>query len=188
MATACRPAERISWNGCNCAGRGWPKSRSHASLPIPRMHDRLGEAARNPTALTKEDRSPHRERTRSRDAAPGLMVATRKRAARVNEALTGCGTGLAVMRFSASNTRLSWLIAAVYHASSARTRDSLCTLLPSKHMPRFHLLDQYPIGGTEQVLRELSLLLGQSEVDAVLLVPFVEPVLRAYFHGIDIVE
>ena len=69
MATAWRPGARISRNGCNCSGRGRPKSRSHASLPIPMTHDRPGSAARNPTARTNDARSPHRDRTSPRIGA-----------------------------------------------------------------------------------------------------------------------
>ena len=53
----------------------------------------------------------------SRGSAPGLMVATRKSAARVNGTFTGCGTGLTFMPHSEDST------VTVYGADSAGTSE-----------------------------------------------------------------
>src|SRR5262249_11092476 len=74
------------------------------SDPIPMTHERPASMDRKPTARTSAARSPHRERAAARDAAPGFMVATRKRAARVRGAFTACGRGLTfVPRFQCSS-------------------------------------------------------------------------------------
>ena len=48
--------------------------------------------SRNPTARTSAARSAQKERTVARFSVPGLTVMTRKIAARVSGAATGCAT------------------------------------------------------------------------------------------------
>ena len=48
--------------------------------------------SRNPTARTNAARSLQRDRTEAQLSEPGLMVTTRKIAARVRVAVTACGT------------------------------------------------------------------------------------------------
>src|SRR5262249_23606022 len=47
-----------------------------------------------PTARNSAARSPHNDRTAATLSSPGLIVATRKIAARVSGAASGCGTAL----------------------------------------------------------------------------------------------
>src|SRR5437870_4608492 len=94
VATAWRPSALISRNGCNSAGRGSPKRRSQASDPKPMMQERFPAGSRKPTARNSPDRSPHNDRTDASLTAPGLIVRTRKIAARVGGAATGWGIGL----------------------------------------------------------------------------------------------
>src|SRR5579862_2029768 len=56
------------------------------------MQDRLPSISRKPTARNSADRSPHKDRTAARLAPPGLIVTTRKIAARVKDCSTACGT------------------------------------------------------------------------------------------------
>ena len=90
MATAWREPAFISRKGCSCAGRGWPKRRSHASGPIPIMQERFASMSRKPTARTSAERSLQNERTAARLPSVGPTVATTKMAARVNARTTGC--------------------------------------------------------------------------------------------------
>src|SRR5271165_3237287 len=94
VATAWRVAARISRNGCNSAGRGWPKSWSHAADPNAMMQVRFPLGSRNPTERKRAASSAHSDRTATQLAAPGLIVTTRKIAARVSNVATGCGIGL----------------------------------------------------------------------------------------------
>src|SRR5277367_300044 len=93
VATAWREPALNSRKGCSSAGRGCPKSLSHASDPIPITQDRFPSISRKPTARNSTGRSPQNDRTASRLAPPGLTVATRKIAARVKVPTTACGTG-----------------------------------------------------------------------------------------------
>ncbi len=72
MATAWRAPARISRKGCSSAGRGCPKSRSHASEPIPMTQESWPSTSRNPTARTSAARSPQSERTAARLLAAGV--------------------------------------------------------------------------------------------------------------------
>src|SRR5262245_51072693 len=92
VATAWRSPARTSRNGCSSAGRGGPNRRSHASDPMPMTQDRPGSMSRNSTARNSAERSPQNDRRIARLSAPGLTVTTRKIAARVSGADTGCGT------------------------------------------------------------------------------------------------
>ena len=62
VETAWRAPARISRNGCSSAGRGGPKSRSHASDPNPMTQERPPSRSRNSTARTSAARSPQNER------------------------------------------------------------------------------------------------------------------------------
>src|SRR5580704_1253608 len=90
VETACLAPERISRKTCSSAGRGCPKSWSHASEPNPTTQERLASRSRNSTARTSAARSPQNERRAARFSEPGLSVATRKIAARVSGASTAC--------------------------------------------------------------------------------------------------
>src|ERR1700723_3443983 len=79
------------WDGCTSFGLGPPKNRSHASEPIPMTHDSRPSRSRKPTARKRAERSPHRDRTTASHSGPDLIVTTRKMAARVSFATTGCG-------------------------------------------------------------------------------------------------
>ncbi len=92
VATAWRPAARISRNACSSAGRGAPKSRSHASDPNPMTQERPPSISRNSTARNSAARSPQNARTVSRCSGPGFIVRTRKMAARVKGAATDCAS------------------------------------------------------------------------------------------------
>ena len=112
VATAWRAPALISWKGCNSAGRGWPKSLSQASDPTPRTHERFPSMSRKPTARSKAARSAHRDRTAAQLAGLGLIVATRKMAARVRGRSTACGAGggpfpgLGMVNDTASSSKL----------------------------------------------------------------------------------
>src|ERR1700691_2072038 len=90
VATAWRPPARNSRKGCSSAGRGDPKSRSHASDPNPITQESWPSKSRNSTARSSPERSAQNERRVARFSTPGLRVTTRKIAARVSEAATGC--------------------------------------------------------------------------------------------------
>src|SRR5262249_52997982 len=90
----CGPA-RISRNGWSSAGRGFPNSRSHASDPIPITQERPASRSRNSTARINPARSAQNDRTTARLSGPGFIVTTRKIAARVSGADTGCATTIA---------------------------------------------------------------------------------------------
>ena len=66
VETAWRAPARISRNGCSSAGRGGPKSRSHASDPNPMTQERPPSRSRNSTARTSAARSPQNDRTVAR--------------------------------------------------------------------------------------------------------------------------
>jgi hypothetical protein len=68
----------ISRKGCSSAARGWRKSLSYASDPIPITHDRFPSMSRNPTARNSAGRSPQTDRIAARLASPGFTVATKK--------------------------------------------------------------------------------------------------------------
>ena len=89
VETAWRAPARISRNTCNSAGRGGPKSRSHASDPKPMTQERPPSRSRNSTARNSAERSPQKDRTVARLSGPGFIVTTRKIAARVSGAATG---------------------------------------------------------------------------------------------------
>src|SRR5262245_55461504 len=90
VATArCRP--RISRKGCNSFGRCDPKSLAQASEPNAMTHDRRPSRSRKPTARRRAARSPQTARTAARCSGPGFTVTTRKMAAGVSGATTGCG-------------------------------------------------------------------------------------------------
>src|ERR1700722_8700937 len=93
VAIAWREPALISRNGCSSAGRGWPKSLSHVSDPIPITQERFPSISRKPTARSSAGRSPQNDRTASRLALPELTVTTRKIAARVKVPTTACDTG-----------------------------------------------------------------------------------------------
>ena len=87
--------------GCSSAGRGWPNSRSHASEPNPMTHDRLlAGRETQPRAPTRPDRRTERPHGGA-VSEPGLMVTTRKIAARVRRG----GHGLRGDRRSVDLTR-----------------------------------------------------------------------------------
>ena len=67
------------------------KNRSHASDPNAMTHERSSSRSRNPTARTSAARSAQSERTAWRLSSPGFSATTRKIAARVSGAATGCG-------------------------------------------------------------------------------------------------
>ena len=56
------------------------------------MHDSPASMSRNPTARTSPERSAHSVRRVARFSVPGLMLTTRKIAARLSGANTACGT------------------------------------------------------------------------------------------------
>ena len=93
-----RRGDRVARSGANLpermqfAGRGGPKSRSHASDPNPMTQESPPSRSRNSTARTSAARSPQNERTVARFSGPGLSVATRKIAARVSGAATACAS------------------------------------------------------------------------------------------------
>lgn len=72
------------------AGRGGPKSRSHASEPNPITQERFPSKSRNPTARNSAARSPQNDRRVARVSLAGFSITTRKIAARVSGAATGC--------------------------------------------------------------------------------------------------
>jgi len=90
--TAWREPARTSRKGCSSAGRGSPNRRSHASEPIPITQLRPASRSRNSTARISAESSAQNERTAARLSGPGFMVTTRKIAARVSGADTGCET------------------------------------------------------------------------------------------------
>src|SRR6516164_2932442 len=59
---------------------------------MPITQERLASRSRKSTARISAGRPPHNDRTASRLLGPGFIVATRKIAARVSGADTGCGT------------------------------------------------------------------------------------------------
>ena len=71
VATAWRAPALISRNGCSSAGRGWPKSLSQASDPIPITQERLPSMSRKPTARSSPGRSPQNDRTAGGSRRPG---------------------------------------------------------------------------------------------------------------------
>ena len=77
-------------------GRGAPKSRSQASEAIPITQERPASRSRNSTARTRSAKSAQNERTAPRLSSPGFIVTTRKIAARVSGADTGCATTASV--------------------------------------------------------------------------------------------
>ena len=83
----------ISRKGCSSDGRDWPNNLSQASDPIPITQERFPSISRKPTARSNAGRSPQSDRTAVPFAPPGLIVVTRKIAARVKARTTGCGTG-----------------------------------------------------------------------------------------------
>src|SRR3984957_11576353 len=87
---AWRAPARISRNGCSFAGRGGPKRRSHASDPKLMTQERPPSRSRNSTARNNAERSLQNDRRAARLSRPGFSVATRKMAARVSGAATGC--------------------------------------------------------------------------------------------------
>src|SRR5262247_3422397 len=76
------------------AGRGAPKNRSQTSDPNPMIQERFSVVSRNPIARNSAARSPHSDRTAATLSSPGLIVTTRKIAARLRGAATGCGIAL----------------------------------------------------------------------------------------------
>src|ERR1700730_5037123 len=90
-------APRISRNGWSPAGRGSPNSRSHASDPIPITQERPASSSRNSTARINAGRSAQNDRTAARLSRPGFIVTTRKIAARVSGADTGCARAIALI-------------------------------------------------------------------------------------------
>src|SRR5215472_9485371 len=114
VARAWRVPAWISRNGCNSAGRGSPKSRSHAADPNDMTQERFWSASRNPTARNSAARSPHSDRTAATLSSPGLIVTTRKIAARVSGAATSCGFALEVPAaagvFIGSNSVGWWVV------------------------------------------------------------------------------
>ena len=79
-----------------------PNNRSHASDPIPITQDRPASRSRNSTARIKAGRSAQNDRTAVRLSGPGFIVTTRKIAARVSGADTGCATAIASISERAS--------------------------------------------------------------------------------------
>ena len=55
--------------------------------------ERFPSISRKPTARSSAGRSPQNDRTAARLASPGLIVTTRKIAARVSDWTTACGAG-----------------------------------------------------------------------------------------------
>src|SRR5690242_6835900 len=80
-----------SRNGCSSAGRGPENSRSHAPEPMPATQASGASGTRNPTARCRPAQSASRSRTAS--SPPGSIISTRKIAAAVRGASTGCGSG-----------------------------------------------------------------------------------------------
>ena len=80
-----------SMNGCSSAGRGPENSRSQASDPIDVTTDSRLVGSRNPIARTSPEMSGSASWTVC--SPPSSIVATRKMAAGVNGARTGCGNG-----------------------------------------------------------------------------------------------
>src|SRR6476469_6348160 len=93
VATAWRGPDLNSRNGCSSAGRGSPNSLSQASDPIPITQERLPSISRKPTARTSAGRPLQNDRTAALLVVPGLMVTTRKIAARVKSCTTNWDTG-----------------------------------------------------------------------------------------------
>lgn len=90
VAGAHRAPARNSRNGCNSAGRVWPKSRSQTSEPNDRMQDKPPLRSRKPTARNRLAISLQSERTALSASVPGLTVTTRKIAAGVSGEATSC--------------------------------------------------------------------------------------------------
>src|ERR1022692_2370625 len=80
-----------SRNGCNPAGRGPENRRSHACDPTPATHARGAPGARKPTDRCRPAQSLSRSLVTA--SPPGLIVSTKKIAAAVSGASTGCGCG-----------------------------------------------------------------------------------------------
>ncbi len=78
-------------NGVSSAGRGPENSRSQASDPIEVTTERCLSESRNPIARTNPEMSGKASCTAA--SPPSSMVITRKMAAGVNGAVTGCGSG-----------------------------------------------------------------------------------------------
>jgi hypothetical protein len=93
----CRPPSS-SMNGVSSAGRGPEKSLSHASDPIDVTTERCLSRSRNPTARTKPEMSASASWTEDAAACPSSIVSTKKMAAGVNGAVTGCGSGAGTRR------------------------------------------------------------------------------------------
>jgi hypothetical protein len=80
-----------SMNGVSSAGRGPENIRSQASDPIDVTTERRLSVSRKPTARTNPEISGSASCTAA--SPPSSMVTTRKMAAGVNGAVTGCGNG-----------------------------------------------------------------------------------------------
>ena len=95
VETAWRGPARISRNRWSSAGRGSPNSWSQAPDPVPITQERPASRSRNSTARINARRSAQNDRTAARLSGPGFIVTTRKIAARVSGADTGCATAIA---------------------------------------------------------------------------------------------
>jgi hypothetical protein len=89
---------RSSMNGVSSAGRGPENRRSQASDPIEVTTERCLSVSRKPTARTNPDMSGSPSWTEEAASCPSSMVTTRKMAAGVNGAVTGCGSGSGTIR------------------------------------------------------------------------------------------
>jgi len=83
-------------NGVSSAGRGPENKRSHAADPIDVTTDNFLSGSRKPTARTNPAMSGSASWTAA--SPPSSMVSTRKMAAGVNGAVTGCGSGAGTVR------------------------------------------------------------------------------------------
>ena len=81
VETAWRLPARISRNECSSAGRGSPKSRSHALDPKPMTQERPPSRSRNSTARNSAARSPQNDRRIARLSEPGFIVRQEDRGA-----------------------------------------------------------------------------------------------------------
>ncbi len=98
VETAVCFSPRISRKGCSIAGRGEPKSLSHASDPMLMMQERPASRSRISTARKIPLRSPQNDRTVARVCGSGLRVTTRNIAARLSGAATGLSQGRHALR------------------------------------------------------------------------------------------
>ncbi len=79
-------------NGCSSAGRGPSNNRSQACEPIEVITDRFLAGSRNPVDRTNPEIPASASCTTS--SPPASMVTTKKIAAGVSGASTGCGCGM----------------------------------------------------------------------------------------------